>query len=455
MKTKLREYQEIGRDKAVVALAGGGGFMLLPEQRTGKTIIALSVFEEFIKHVEYLVIACPVVAIPVWRKAIAHELPELRNLGIKVHIQNYEQYVCASKRWYKWADKRKGKIFMICDESHMIKARGANRSRVVRTLAKRAKYRLALTGTPIANGLIDAWAQFNFIDPSIFGPFDDVLDKETGELIEEHFNGRYIRWGGYKNHKIIGYRHEKEFNEIFHKHSFRITLREAKRQGDQPPLKLQMTKSFVDLSGRSQFHYDEMLAELQTIVDGKKVKVKNLLACIIKLQQICGGAMLLPLGEDDGGLVRMVQVGQEKLDKLHEIVRSLRGGSKFLVICRYIHEIDRIAAFLSRTLSYSVQIVRGGQPFDGKFTCDCVVMQIQSGMAVDMSQADAILFYSTDYSYLNFEQARFRILSYAKEYARYYFLLARGTIDEQIFEAVTRKKNLAKLVVDTYRRTRK
>jgi hypothetical protein len=78
-------------------------------------------------------------------------------------------------------------------------------------------------------------------------------------------------------------------------------------------------------------------------------------------------------------------------------------------------------------------------------------MQIQSGMAVDMSQADDIIFYSTDYSYLNLEQARFRVLAYAKEYARYYFLLAEGTIDEQIFQAVTQKKNLAKLVVDTYR----
>jgi superfamily II DNA or RNA helicase len=447
MKTELRPYQVEARDKAVAALRGGGGFMLLPEQRTGKTAIGLAVFEVYLKDVEYLVIACPKVAMAVWRKAIAHELPRLKELGITVHIQNYEQYVCSSKRWYKWADKRIGKIFMICDESHMIKARGASRSRVVRTLSRRAKYRLALTGTPIANGLIDAWAQFDFIDPSIFGKFDDVLDKETGKLIEEHFNGRYIRWGGYKDHSIIGYRNEEEFNEKFHKYSYRITLREAKKQGDQPPLKLQMTKSFVDLSGRSQFHYDEMLAELQTIVDGKKVKVKNLLACIVKLQQICGGTMLSPeFGH--------VGIGNEKLEKLHEIVRSLRGGSKFVVICRYIHEIERISGFLTRT-GYDTQIVRGGMPFDGKFTCDCIVMQIQSGMAVDMSQADAILFYSTDYSYLNFEQARFRILSYAKEYARYYFLLARGTIDEQIFEAVTRKKNLAKLVVDTYRRTRK
>jgi len=454
MKTELRGYQVEARDKAVAALRGGGGFLLIPEQRTGKTLITISVLDRLRSpSVPTLVICCPKVAIPVWKKALAHETG--RGWLVDIHILNFEQFVANRKHWYKWAKQRDGKFSMVCDESHFIKARGATRSRVVRHIAKHAKYRLALTGTPIANGLIDAWAQFDFIDPTIFGKFDDTIDKETGDMVQEGFNGRYIRWGGYKKHQIVGYRHEKEFNEIFHKHSYRITLREAKKQGDQPSLKLQITKSYIDLSGRSQFHYDEMLAELQTVIDGKEVKVKNVLACIVKLQQICGGSLIMPLGEDDGGLARLVNVGQEKLDKLHEIVRSLPSRSKFVVICRYIHEIERIEQFLSRNLGYRTAIVRGGQPFDGKFTCDCIVMQIQSGVAVDMSQADAILFYSTDYSYLNFEQARFRILSYAKEFARYFFLLARGTIDEQIFEAVTRKKNLAKLVIDTYRRNRK
>lgn len=445
MRTQLRPYQVRGRDKAIAALDGGGGFMLIPEQRTGKTITALAVAEHFRMDCPYLLVVCPKVAIPIWVDAIKKEY--LRGNFAEYIILNYEQFVAARKRWYKWADQRKGRIFMICDESHLIKARGAARSGVIRTLSRRAKYRLALTGTPIANGLIDAWAQFNFIDPEIFGPFDDELDKETGELIEEHFNGRYIRWGGYNNHEVVGYRHEDEFNRIFHKHSYRITLREAKKEGGQPNLKLQMTKSYVDLDSRSQFHYDEMMEELQTVVDGEKVKVKNVLGCVVKLQQICGGF----LRKEDGSYLTL---GREKLDKLHEIVRSLRSGSKFIVIARYIHELERVAGFLERSLGISTAIVRGGQPFDGKFTCDAIAMQIQSGMAVDMSQADAIVFYSTDYSYLNFEQARFRILSYAKGHARYFFLLARGTIDEQIFDAVTRKKNLAKLVIDTYRRAK-
>lgn len=443
MRTVLRDYQKEGRDKAIAVMENdGGGFMLIPEQRTGKTLTALSIAEHFRIETPWLVIVCPKVAIPVWIKAIKDEYA--RGTFAEYIILNYEQYVANRKKWYEWGKKHQGRFFMVADESHLIKARGASRSRVIRHIGKYAKYRLALTGTPIANGLIDAWAQFNFINPGIFGPFDDELDKETGELIQEHFNGRYIRWGGYKKHQIVGYRHEKEFNRIFHQYSYRITLREAKKQGGQPSLKLKMTKYLLDLDNRSQFHYDEMMEELQTVVDGEKVKAKNVLACVVKLQQITGGF----LKKEDGSYLTL---GREKLEKLHEIVRSLPARSKFLVICRYIHEIERVSRFLAN-LGVTSAIVRGGQPFDGKFHCDAIVMQIQSGMAVDMSQADAIVFYSTDYSYLNFEQARFRILSYAKGHARYFFLLVRGTVDEQIFEAVTRKKNLAKLVIDTYRR---
>jgi hypothetical protein len=95
--------------------------------------------------------------------------------------------------------------------------------------------------------------------------------------------------------------------------------------------------------------------------------------------------------------------------------------------------------------------VRGGEPYDGKFKHDCLVMQIQSGIAVDMSQADYIIGYSIDFSMINFEQARFRILDFHKPVGHYYFLNASDTIDEDIFLAITRKKHVAKLVCDTYR----
>ncbi len=102
-----------------------------------------------------------------------------------------------------------------------------------------------------------------------------------------------------------------------------------------------------------------------------------------------------------------------------------------------------------------MQIVRGGLPYSGKIDGDGVIMQIASACAVDMSAADSIFFYSSSYSSIQFEQARFRILAYSKDSpSRYVFLLAKGTIDEVIYEAISNKKRLVELIIDKYRRTK-
>lgn len=430
MKSVLRPYQQIARDRAVAALKNGGGFCLFLDPRCGKTVIALAVVEAL--RPKALLIVCPKAAIPVWQQHLRREL-KLSALGIVASVANYEQVVNHRKVWYDWA-REHSSLMIVCDESHFIKRRGTSRSRTVRHLGGFAKYRLALTGTPIAQGIQDAWSQYDFIDPTIFGTW-------------EEFDHQHLIWGGYKKHQITKYRNETEFNRKFHQYSYRVTLREAKKENGSP-LKLHYSRQYVDLERTTRRVYDALKNELEVEVNRSKVKVRNVLACVMKLQQITGGFLIAQVEPTAAFLP--VPVGKEKLEKLHEVIRSLRARSKFIVVARFLHEIEAIRAFLVR-LHFKVQVVRGGEPYDGKFDSDVIVMQIQSGIAVDMSQADSILFYSSDYSYINLEQARFRILSYDKPSAHYTFLLARDTIDELIYEAVVRKKNLARLVIDTFR----
>lgn len=450
IKTELRPYQDRARFAAASALTGGGGFLLIPEQRTGKCLISLAVVADI--RPKYILVICPKVAIPVWKK---QRQLHVEGKDIPMTVVNYEEVTNNRKRWYLWCRERKD-VLVICDESHLIKSRGASRSRVVRHIGRLVKYRLALTGTPIAQGLQDAWAQFDFIDPKIFGKFDDTIDKKTEEILEIGFNSRHIIWGGYKKHQIVGYREQEKFEEIFHRHSFRITLREAKKEGGKPPLRLYYRKEGFDLERKAQKIYEDLEKELEAEVNQKKIRVKNVLSCVMKLQQVTGGCLIENVvSEDDPPIETKLyhQTGREKIEKLHEVTRSLRARMKFIVICRFLHEIETVKLELQKHL-YSVAIVAGGSPYDGVFATDAIVMQIQSGMAVDMSKADVIIFYSTDYSYLNFEQSRFRILSYDKGTGKYIFLLANNTIDGVIYEAVSRKKKLADLVIDKYRQRR-
>lgn len=445
---RLRGYQERAFSESVKALEGGGGFLLTLEMRTGKTPVSLLVAKHF--KPSTLLIVCPKVAIPVWKKHV-------KELGLDkfpVFLVNYEALANNHKAWYRWANKHRG-FFMIVDESHFIKDRGSIRSRVVRTVSRRSKYRLALTGTPIAQGLQDAWAQYDYLG-RIFGPWDDKWKGGLDGHLVLGFESTYLVYGGFRNHAIVGYRNEKKFNRIFHKHQFRITLREAKQEGGKGHMVLRYQKGFFTLNDVAKGIYDSLEEELEAIVNQKKVKVPNVLACVAKLQQICGGyfieRILTGRYTKRGKPILHKEVhqipGEGKLQLLLQAVKSIRG--KFIVICRFIHELEAAKEALEKR-GYSVAIVRGGMPYDGEFKTDAICMQIQSGMAVDMSLADTVVFYSLDYSYINFEQSRFRILSYDKNFGKYIFLLAKDTVDEVIYAAIKSKKKVADLVIDKFR----
>jgi SNF2 family DNA or RNA helicase len=452
----LRGYQKRAYEAAVTALTGGGGFLLSLEMRTGKTPVSLEVAKHFGVP---LLIVCPKIALPVWRAHI--EKLEVKKSISEVYLVHYEALVGRKDVWYKWGDRqeRRGKgFFMILDESHYIKTKGTDRSRVVRTISRRSKYRLALTGTPIANGLHDAWAQYDYLG-KIFGPWEDTWEGGSDGNLVPGFETTYLIRGGFRNHEIIGYRNQERFYEIFHRHQFRITLREAKEEGRKGHMVLKYQKRFFDLTPVSMGIYATLQEELEAIVNEKKIKVPNVLSCVAKLQQICGGYVIeqIPTGRytAKGKAVFKKEVhripGESKINLLLDTIGSLPTGRKLIVICRFIHELEAARKALEDK-GFKVGIVRGGMPYDGKFEDDIICMQIQSGQAVDMSKADSIIFYSLDYSYINFEQSRFRILNYDKNFGKYIFLLARNTIDEVIYAAVKTKKRVADLVIDRFRK---
>ena len=451
---KPRGYQLRAEEKAIAALRGGGGFLLTLEQRTGKTLVSLRVAKQY--QTSPLLIVCPKVAIPVWEKAVKDLM--IRESINEIHIVSYDNLADNAGSWYRWGDKNHG-FFMIVDEAHLIKHRGAARSRVVRTVAKRSKYRLALTGTPISQGLQDAWAIFDYLD-HLFGPWDDTWEGGLDGRLIPGFESRYLLYGGFRGHTIVGYQNEDDFYEIYDKYSFRITLREAKREGEKPPMVLRFQKRFFDLTPEARSIYDELQETLEAVVNESKVRVPNVLACVSKLQQIAGGFFIekIPTGKitPQGKPVYRKDVhripGRSKLDFfIREILPSLHG--RFIVICRFIHELEAVQEAICKA-GRTCAMVRGGIPYDGKFRTQAICMQIQSGMAVDMSLADTIVFYSTDYSYVNFEQSRFRILNYDKSFGKYIFLLAKDTVDELIYRSVKAKKRIAELVVDKFRRKR-
>lgn len=80
---------------------------------------------------------------------------------------------------------------IICDESQRIKNHSAAQSKTLHKLGDKARYKLALSGTPVQNNAVDLYSQYRFLDPAVFGSNFFA------------FRNRYCVMGGYGQHQII------------------------------------------------------------------------------------------------------------------------------------------------------------------------------------------------------------------------------------------------------------
>lgn len=74
---------------------------------------------------------------------------------------------------FEFSFARQDFTFVICDEAQRIKNPAANVSTAVRKL--KAKFRVACTGTPVENSLVDLWCLFDFFQPGLLGSLEEFF----------------------------------------------------------------------------------------------------------------------------------------------------------------------------------------------------------------------------------------------------------------------------------------
>lgn len=107
-------------------------------------------------------------------------------------------------------------------------------------------------------------------------------------------------------------------------------------------------------------------------------------------------------------------------------------------------------------------VVRGGvkeraeeiRRFQEDSDCKVFIGQIAAaGLGITLTAASSMVFYSMDYSMSNFEQAKARIHRVSqKNDCLYIYLIAKGTVDKKVLKSLRNKVDLAKMLVDEYRK---
>ncbi len=436
----------------VLRLAGRCGLFL--EMGTGKTRVALS-SARHLKTPRILVVA-PLSAVGVWDEEIDAYCPELEFVdctrgsnkrrakalrdfgGDGLVIVGYESYWREPLRSaiIKWAPQ-----LVVYDEAHRIKERRSKQTKFAHVLTRTIPHRLALTGTPLPNGLQDAFAIFKAIDPDVFGPrWADFEDS-------------YIVKGGYMGYQITGYRQQTKAEKLIADHSFRVTKKEALDLPPQVDVKVP-----VVLSKKARRIYEKLrtqaIAEVTGNIDGTEATGTALsrvvITNILRLQQITSGFVKVV---DE----RIIDFDTSKIDALRDLLQDVMLSTDHVVIfARFTHDVDAIqetADKFGTTYILDGRVkhgVRGERIKTWQRDGGILIGQIQvSSLAINLTAAHIGIFFSPDYSLTNYLQSRDRLHRIGQDSkVTYYHLVGDDTIDQRIYAALASKEDVMRRLLD-------
>ncbi|WP_072866075.1 DEAD/DEAH box helicase [Marinitoga hydrogenitolerans] len=196
LKATLRNYQKKGYRWLKAHTEKGFGVCLADDMGLGKTIQVISVLLKDKENKELTkpaLVICPTTLIGNWANEIEKFSPSLKyNIyhGSDRELDEKSDVLITSYGVIRRdLEKIKNKewSYIILDEAQNIKNYLSKQSKAVKLL--RAERRIALTGTPIENKLIDLWSIFDFLMPGYLGNISKFVDEYAIPI--EKYNNEY------------------------------------------------------------------------------------------------------------------------------------------------------------------------------------------------------------------------------------------------------------------------
>ncbi len=188
---ELRPYQQQGVQWMVRRMRAGVGALLADDMGLGKTvevIAALTQLQEQGELNEPVLIAAPLSVVGNWEREFDRFNPRIRvgsHLGTnRLQGEALVQWTRAQQailttydvllRDIEWL-RQIPWLGVVADEAQQLKNPGTKRARAMRRIS--ARWRVALTGTPVENRLGDLWAEMEFLNPGYLGTSRDFRQR--------------------------------------------------------------------------------------------------------------------------------------------------------------------------------------------------------------------------------------------------------------------------------------
>lgn len=446
--TDLWEHQQKAVDFAVRKMEQGyPGVLWSMGMRTGKTLTAFRLMERI--GARRALVLAPPKALDVWEEqAQIHTDGDTlvtalrgtsreqayRAASIMEHAADHVLVVPYTTVWREPLREVLHKLapafdLLILDESHRVKTPNSKTSRAALYIGNLIPHRVALSGKPLPNSILDAWAQFRIIAPGVF-PRTYTEFRNNYAVMDPRYPGRV-------------YYYKSENAADFSERYGRVVLEVSR--GVLKLTESTHTEVRVDLPPKAKRVYEDLKKTLVSELEsGELITVPSAMDKIGRLQQMANGFVYL-----DAGAVR---IHTEKQEALQEFLEDLEDWEKVVVFYRY-REDGIMASLAAEAAERRIYWLNGEHNHIGlwrDYPSGAVLLsQIQAGSeAVNLSAARHCVFYSPDFSVSNFEQAKARI--HGPDQTRpvhYTYIVTRGTVDRQIYRSLETKADIIRQFV--------
>lgn len=314
---------------------------------------------------------------------------------------------------------------VILDESTKIKSPSAKRSKAIMRLRDKAKFRSIMTGTLAPNGLQDAFNQFKFLQPMIFGESFYA------------FRGRYFTQGGYMN-----YEWSPMPNALprFRSKIAGISIQHHKRDCvDLPPIV--ESPRLVTMTKPQEDAYKQMKEQaLIAINEATTITAQFVITQLMKLRQIASGFIY-----NESETIKIDKTNP-KVNELREILEEL-GNDKCIVFCHFNHTIDYLSENLAGSVAFRGNDQRKSEALKRFETDDkCTILianPASAGHGLNLQFCSNIIYFELDFNLENYLQSMDRINRIGqKNKMTIYYLIAKNTVDNYILKRLKNKQDI-------------
>ena len=397
-------------------------------------------------------LVCPMSVVGNWSKELARFAPSLRLMvhhgNQRVSGSEFEEQVAKADivlTTYALLTRDEKELSGIeweriaLDEAQNIKNQAAKQTQAVRRL--QARYRVALTGTPVENRLSELWSIMHFLNPGYLGTATEFRTRYSTP-IEKY--------------------HDKERSEQLKKLIQPFVLRRLKTDKSiiqDLPDKMEM-KVWCNLTREQASLYEavvkDMLAQIEEAEESGIQRRGLILATLLKLKQVCNHPAHFmgdksELADRSGKLARLEEMLEEALEE----------GDKALIFSQFSEIGTMLKPYLQQKLGREVLFLHGGT---SRKLRDEMVQRFQDtrpgsppifllslkagGVGINLTAASHVFHFDRWWNPAVENQATDRAFRIGQQKnVQVHKFVCIGTVEERIDTMIEQKKSLAESIV--------